>query len=280
MHYLKGINIMKRVLCAVLAVIMLVGASLAASAVDFVASIEEKNPPEVVPIEHDDEYYGAVIVDREDPNDKEYVSYYDKDVSLAILEFLLTSIADKDKAVLPGITEALNNSEKQVRTAEDLGKLFEGLKTDIEKKIDDFFGKGKVSMSDLHVTDLFDASFIFSKDQLVELQKGKYARFMINPPFSEKDFFILLNNTNGTNWEVVETEWTKEGNLIITVDEVGVFAIVREKTKDLPVDPHGPDSPQTDIGRDYTYIYLAVAAICVGLAVVCFVKAKMRKDAE
>jgi len=274
---------MKKALSIILAVAMIATMNISVLAADFVGSIEAKTAPEVVTIKDGGNSYAAVIIDSKTEQIEEGVSTYDKNASSTILEFFLVSAAEKSQAVLPEITENVNNAEQQIKQATDLGALTEGLDKDIENVIDAFYGdsKDKIGISDLVVSDLFDASLGRNKAKLEQVGDGQKVRFMIKPSFTKNDFFVLLHNTDGTNWEVVnDVEWTDEGYLIVTVDKLSVFAIAVEKTADLPVDPDGPDSPQTNNQDNFKFLYIGLAVICVGASAFFIIKAKKNRKAQ
>ena len=274
---------MKKALSILLAVVIMATMSVSVFAAPFVDSIEAKAAPEIVKIKYGDNYYGALIIDGQSGNPEEGVPLYDDNAGSSLLEFYVISAAEKSQAALPEISEKLVSAQNQIKAVSDLGKLSAGLDKDILKVIDEFYGntKNKIGITDLVVSDLFDASFVRDKARLEQLKEGQKARFMIKPSFTKNDFFVILHNTEGTNWEVVdEVEWTAEGNLIITVDKLSVFAIALEKQADLPVDPKGPDSPQTENQNSMKYLYAGVAVLCVGTAIFFFVKAKKKRTAK
>ncbi len=262
---------------------MMAAMSVSVFADNFVPSIEQKTAPEVVEVKEGSKSYGAVIIDSKTEKTEEGVPMYNKNAGSTILEFFVISAAEKSQAVLPEIKQNVTNAENQINKATDLGKLDAGLDKDIEKVIDEFYGNSqdKIGVADLVVSDLFDASLVRDKAKLEQVDEGQKIRFMIKPSFTKSDFFVLLHNTDGTNWEVVnDVEWTDEGYLIVTVDKLSVFAIAVERTEDLPVDPHGPDSPQTNNKDGYKFLYAGIAVLCVGVAVFFFVKAKKRREVQ
>ncbi len=274
---------MKKALSIILAVVVMTTMSLSVFAANFVDSIEAKTAPEVIQIKEGDNSYGVLIIDSKTEKTVKGVPMYDKNVGDTMLEFYIVSAAEKSQAILPEISENIINAEKQIKNAANLGELADGLDKDIKKVIDEFYGdsEDKIDITDLVVSDLFDASLVRNKSRLEQVDDGQDVRFMIKPNFTKNDFFVLLHNTEGTNWEVVnDVEWTDEGYLIITVDSLSAFAIAVEKTADLPVDPDSPDSPQTNNEDGYNFLYAGIAVICVGTAVFFFVKAKKRRIAE
>lgn len=267
----------------ILVVAMMATMSISVFAADVVGSIEAKTAPEIVEVKDGGKSYGALIINSKTEVTEEGVPMYDKNAGSTLLEFFVISAAEKSQAALPVISENLTDSQNQIKAASDLGKLTSGIDKDINKVIDEFYGdsKDKISITDLVVSDLFDASLVRDKISLEQVEEGQKVRFMIKPSFTKNDFFVLLHNTDGTNWEVVDdVEWTEEGYLIITVDKLSVFAIAVEKTADLPVDPHGPDSPQTENQDAMKLLYAGIAVICIGVAVFFFVKAKKRRTAK
>lgn len=271
---------MKKALSIILAVVLMATMSVSVFAANFVDSIEAKTAPDIVEVKDGGKSFGALIINSQSEKTEEGVPMYDKNAGSTLLEFFVISAAEKSQAPLPVITENLTKAQNQIQGAADLGKLTAGIDRDIEKVIDDFYGdsKDKIDITDLVVSDLFDASLVRDKAQLEQVKNGQKVRFMLKPSFTKNDFFVLLHNTDGTNWEVVnDVEWTDEGYLIITVDKLSVFAFAVEKTADLPVDPDGPDSPQTNHEDGYKFLFAGIAALCVGVAVFFFVKSKKKQ---
>ncbi|MDO4811167.1 MAG: hypothetical protein Q3985_04405 [Eubacteriales bacterium] len=272
---------MKKVLSLILAIVTMAAMSVSAFAVPFVDSIEVKTAPKIIEVKIDGKSYGAVIIDASTEETESGVPMYDKSAAGTDFEFYVVSSADKEQAVLPEIAQNLTSAEEQIKNASDLGQLSVGLDKDIQKAIDTFYGNsaGKISITDLIVSDLFDASLVEGKDHLAQLDSNQRIRFMFKPNFAKNDFFVLLHNTEGTNWEVVnDVEWTDEGYLVVTVDSLPAFAIAMEKTADLPIDKDGPNAPQTDIGTGFNPIYAGIAVVCVGIAAFFFVKSKKKHE--
>ena len=246
----------------------------------FVGSIEAKTAPEVIEITVDDKVFAAIVIDDESDETVFGVPMLDENGDTTILEFVVISAAEKSEAALDVIKENITNSENQIKSVNNLGELTEGLDKKIEAAIDVFYGdaKDKIELRDLVISDLFDASLVRDKDHLEQVAEGQKVRFMMKPNFTKNDFFVLLHNTDGTNWEVVEdVEWTEEGNLIVTVDKLSVFAVALERTEDLPVDPNGPASPQTGDINPINFVYIGIAVLCVAVAVYFFVKSRKVK---
>ena len=268
---------MKKALVVILIASLLCCMSLTATAADFAPSVEAKTAPEIVEIVIEDKSYGTIIINQTDEF-VEGVPIYKKDSGNTILELYMISLAEKEQAILPEITDRLTEAEKEIKSASDLGKLDEGLDKELKEEIDKFYGdsKDKIAVEDIVVCDLFDASLVRDKLKLEWINDGENVRFMIKTNFSQNDFFVLLHSMNEKEWEIVkDIEWTEDGSLLVTVDQLGVFAFAVARPADLPVDPHGPDSPQTGMTtREAQFLYMGIAIVCVGVAVIFFVKAK------
>lgn len=274
---------MKRAVSIILAVAMFATMSASVFANNFVPSIEQKTAPKVIEIMVDGTPYGAVVMDKETEEIKEGAKLYDKNGSSTILEFITISAAEKMQVALPEIIQSITSAENQIKNVPDIGSLDADLGREIQKKIDDFYGdaQDKIEISSLVISDLFNASLVRDKVRIEPVEDGQKVRFIIEPNFGKDDFFVLLNNTDGTNWKVVDdVKFTDEGYLVITTDKLSVFAIAVEKAEDLPVDPHGPNSPQTSNQDSYAFLYAGFAVLCVGVAVFFFVKSKKRSKAQ
>lgn len=273
---------MKKLLSILLVVCVAVTMSVSVFAANFVDSIEAKSAPEIIPIAFNGKLYAALIIDKATGTVIAGVPLYKDDGSTS-LEFYIISTAEKDKAVLPEIKTELINAEKQIKNAANVGKLDAGLDKEIQKVIDDFYGNSpdKITIDDLVISDVFDTSLIRDKTQIEYLEDGQKIRFRIKPNFTKDDFFVLLHNTNGTDWSVVtDVKWTDDGYLEITVDSLGVFAFAVEKNIDLPVKPNDKGSPQTNNQESFNFLYVGIAVVCVGGAVFFFVKANRRRKAK
>ena len=274
---------MKKVLSIILIAVMIATLSLTSVAADFVGSIEVKAAPEIVEISDGEKSYGAVIIDADTGSIQEGVQSFDENGDSTILEFFVISVAEKSEAAIDDIAENLTEAQEQIQNVETIDELDDGLGREIENVIDAFYedaqkqGKTveKIKVSDLVISDVFDASLVRDKDHLEQLGEGQKVRFMIKPNFTKNDFFVILHNTEGTAWEVVsDVEWTGDGNLIITVDKLSAFAIAVEKSADLPVDPDGPTSPDTATQNDFAFLYIVLAVVCGCVAVFCFINSK------
>lgn len=276
---------MKKALSVILVLAMVAAMAVSAFAVEFVESIEAKPAPEVITEEYEGKEVGALVVNGETKEVEDGVPLYDENASDTILELSVISAAEKDRAVLPEISEKLTSAEKQIKLAANLGKLDEGLDKEILNVIDEYYGdsENKIGLDDLVVTDLFDAELIRDKARIEPIGDGQKVRITLNPSFTKNSFFLLLNNTDGTNWEVVkDVEWTEEGYIRFIADNLGVFAFAVENRADLPVKPDGPESPQTSNESEAgnVYLYAGIAVLCLGGAVFFFVKSKKRKVEE
>ncbi len=273
---------MKKLLSIFMAVCIAVTMSVSAFAANFVDSIEAKSAPEIIPIIYNGKPYVAFIIDKITDKIIAGVPLYDKD-SKTSLEFFIISLAEKDNAILPEIKAELENAGNQIKNAANLGKLYPGLDKEIQRAIDAFYGNSpdKITINDLVISDVFDASLIRDKSKIEYLQDGQKIRFTIKPNFTKDDFFVLLHNTDGTKWNVeTDVKWTDDGNLVITVDRLGVFAFAVERNTDLPVKPDDKGSPQTNNQDSFKFLYVGVAVLCVGGAGFFFIKANKRRKAE
>ncbi len=276
---------MKKIASVILAIAIMLTMSTSVLAANFVDSIEAKPAPKVVEIEDNSKFYGALLIDDQNQSTKSGASLYDENAGSVGLEFVVISAAEKSQAALPAITKKIEDAEKQIKAVKNLGELTSGIDKSIQKVIDAFYGnsKDKISINDLVISDLFDASLIANKAQLESVPSGQKVRFMLKPSFTEDDFFVLLHNTDGSNWEVVDdVKWTPEGNLLVTADSLSAFAIAVPKNADLPVDPNAPDSPQTshENKANYNFLYAGIAVLCAGAAIFFFVKSKKRRTAK
>ena len=284
---------MKKALPILLAVIMVAAISVPVYADNFVGSIEAKIAPEtgVIEVPHGEggsKAVKALIVETEDTDDIiEGVPDELQRASADELTFYVTSVAEKDEAVTPEIKEALESSEKQINAVSNVSELGGGsVSEEIDEAIKEFNDENgaAVDKNDLVVSDLFDASLVLNDEVLQKLAVGQSCAFLIKPGFAKGDFFVLLHNTEGMNWEVVKNvEWVTvdgEDYLKIIIDHLSVFALAVEKQAELPVKPDAPQAPQTDIGTDIHFLYAGIAVLCIGAAAFFFVKAGKKSKAD
>ena len=250
---------MKKITAILLAFAMTATLNVSALAADFTGSVEAKPAPQVVEqTAPDGGNYCVLILDPEDDLEKaliftidgepfiitDYVPLFSKDSGSDLLEFCITALTEE--ALLPEIREKLDSAKEQLQNVENLGELDEGIDVAIEERITAFFGdsQNRIASTDLVISDVFNAEFVYNKDTIVQVQADQKIQFMFKPNFTKDDFFILLHNPEGTTWEVVtDYEWTEEGYLIVRVDQLSVFAIAVEKPVDLSVAPDAPEAP-------------------------------------
>lgn len=271
---------MKKVLSVLLTALMLLNLGLSAFAVECVQSIEAKTAPEVVEMEYEGQKYGGLIIDGETGEVKEGVPLYDPDDPSSLLEFEVISIADVTQETLPELTDRMQRALEQIKNADSLDDLSAGLREQLQKWIDDYYGDSpeKPDIDDLVITDLFDADLIRDKIQVVHLEDGDKFQFKLKPNFGPDEFFVLLHNIEGTDWQVeFDVKWTEDGCLLITVSRLGVFAFARLAKANLGVYPYGPNSPQTGDGEGFNFLFAGCAVLCVAAAGFFFVKATKRK---
>lgn len=284
---------MKTTLRIFLTLALLLSLCLTTFAADFTPSVEAKPAPEIVEYKFDGNPVAALFVD-ENGNVLDGVPSYNPDASDDIMELVLVSYADilngasSDKgisdAVLPGVSEGILSAIEQIQAVSTVAELSEGLGEQIQAKIDEFFGDSaeKINLDEVDVSDVFDASVIMNKAEILHTLNGRKIRFRLKPNnFKKGDFFILLHNTEGKEWRVEnDTYWENEDTLVITTDRLSAFAFVVEKQPDLSVDPDGPQSPQTGNAVNSNFLYVGISAVCILAAGYFFVKAAKKAKAE
>ena len=283
---------MKKALSIILAVVLMAAMSVSAFADNFTPSIEQKTAPEIGIVEVSDGHGGSkacsalIVTTANTDNIIQGVPGQNQSSSDELI-FYVISVAEREAAVVPEITAALESAESQVKAVSNVGQLGGGsvsAKINEEIKAFNVANATDINADDLVVSDLFDASLVLNETTIHKLAEGQSCAFMIKPNFSKNDFFAVLHNTEGTSWEVIENvEWVTvdgEDYLKVTVDHLSAFALVVEKTVDLPVDPQGPNSPQTNNKDGYMFLFAGIAVLCVGIAVFFFVQAKKRRKAQ
>lgn len=262
-------------------------------AVVFSPSIEAKNAPEIVKVKFNGTPVAALFVD-DNGNVLDGVPSFDADAEDNIMELVVVSYSDILKTAVTGspasdtcisaIFDGVLNAIEQIQAVPNVADLCEGLDEQIQNKIDEFFGDDaeKFTFDDIEVSDVFDASIIMNKAEVLHTFNGRNVRFRIKPGiFKRGDFFLLLHNTEGRDWRVEnDTYWEDEDTLVITTDRLSAFAFVVEKQPDLSVDPDDPRSPQTGNAVNTNFLYVGISAFCILAAGYCFVEAAKKAKVE
>ncbi|MBO4265540.1 MAG: LPXTG cell wall anchor domain-containing protein [Clostridia bacterium] len=260
---------MKKIIAFSLVLVILCSMVFSASAVEFTPSVEKKDAPEIVPIESEDGTEHDAIVYDKDGKEEILVDKGD------IIELVVTSVAQKDQAMIAEITEILDNAEKQVGGAEHMGKLspdmYEALRKYKEASSDPLVKT--IVVEDFVCTDLFDVSLVENREVIYALENGQKITFQLQTNLKPGDVFFIINNCTGEEWNVVDSYVLDEnGVLTITVSQLCPWIIVRPFLND---EPSGPDSPQTGYNStNILYFATGFAALSLGLASVYFVSKK------
>lgn len=271
---------MKKTLTVLLTLTLALAMCVPAFALDFTESVEVKPAPEIVPIVDGGKEYGAEIDQKQSGTREELVPIYDEDGSNTILEFFVISAAEKESAALPEINLTLTNAEKQFVAAKDFGTLSAGIDTGIKGKIADYnkTSTKQIKYEDLVASDVFDASLVRDKLKLEQVEEGKQISFYLRPNFKKGAFFVLLHNTDGSNWQIVDSvEWAPNGALKVTVDKLSAFAFIVEKSQYVNPNAEGPTSPETGSSAKFRFEYAFIALAFIGIGTFCVVATKRKK---
>ena len=267
---------MKRVISALTALVLAAMMGLNVFALDVVGSAEIKPTPPLVPTK---EGYVAVLIETQSGEIIEYLLPYTQGGENTDLTFALLSIAEKDKAPVEEMKKEMEDANDEIRAAKSIASLTPNLEKQVQKQID-LYCQGttrKIDIGNLIFSDLLAAELIRDAISMEDLPKGSRCSFVIDPSFDQDKFFVVLHQDRDGDWEVVDNlTWTEEGNLKFSVDELGPFAILLEKSGD-PVDPN-PPSPQTDDPQGINMLYFLLAGVFVVAAAIFFVKAAKKRE--
>lgn len=246
---------MKKLFSILLVALMILTVALPAFAVDFVPSKERTSTTGT------EDYFFF------DENGAPISNLYLEDN----IELIITDILEKDQALLPEIKDMLENSEKQLAATPSLDKLVPGFNAafEAEKKVSQDPVAKLLNLDDLVIYDLFDASLVRNRAELVHLKPGDSITFTVKTDITLNDFLMVLHNVEGTNW-IVQEDWEldEKGNLTITTDTLSTFTLVVNGS------PKGPDSPQTGFDAFGVFTILFAGIACVGTGLVFFARAQ------
>lgn len=264
---------MKKIAVVILAVALAAMMGMSVFADDlFMPSVEAKVAPELGSVtDNEGNTYNALIVDEQ--GNQTGISTEGEGMVIAIV-----SIADSTDHAVAAISDKLKSAQSQIQNATTLADLSENLGTALTAMISASTvpTAAELTVEDLAVSQLFDVSLV-ENNAVVDLGESKKLTYTIKTDLTSDDFFVLLHNVNGDEWEIVENVVLGEdGTLTVTVNSLSPFALVIEKPADISVDPAGPSSPTTGVEFNAVYAFAAVAF--VALAVVFFVKAKKCKN--
>lgn len=250
---------MKKILALVLTVMLLFALAVPAMPVEFVPSAEGKVEVEIVAItDEEGNVYQAII-----ELDGEVINVADgKEIELVV-----TVVSSKETSPNKEIEMALEKAVKQVQEAESVA--------DLCPQIVEYLESMGYEAEDFYVYDVFDVSLleVITKES-VELPEGATIKFRLQTDLESDEPFVLLCNTEGDKWEIVEDiSLDENGVLTVRVKGLAPFALLRRaKTGVLPDPGTGeiPQSPQT--GDSFPVFYLVGALLCVGAAAILFKK--------
>lgn len=265
---------MKRALSIILAVVMMAAMSVSVFAENFVGSIEAKPAPEIKGYVVDGKEYSVLFTD---PATGEITGGIPASDDGSNARFKLVSVADNSSTETQ--SEMLKEAYANIKTVKSVKYLSANVSASIDTIIKEFNSNNNQNLTDedLIISDVFEAGL----GEGITIPEGKKCTFAVKPAFTKNDCFAVLFKAADGEWCVLnDVKWTDDGYLEITTDKVGVFAFATEKNADLPVDPHGPDSPQTNNKDCYKFLYAGIAVLCVGASVFFFVKAKKRRKAQ
>lgn len=253
-----------------MATVILAVMSISVFAAEFVPSIEAKKAPDTEDYIINGVKYSVVFVDSTTRELTGGILYSD-DGRLKFISIADNSVAEDKRAELE---EAYNT----IKAAENIKVLSADVGEGIEKRIAEFntAHNDNITVDDLVLSDLFEAYL----EGTIVIPVGNDIRFETKPIASGNDFYAVIFKAPGGDWMLIDdVKMNDNGFLEITAPGPGIFAFVTEKDSDLPVDPHGPDSPQTGNKNEFNFLYIGVAALCVGAAAFFFSEAKKRRKA-
>lgn len=229
------------------------------TAAEFTPSVTAKPAPEVVPVQSEaGENVGAIIYD-ESGNEV---------AGVPVASITVTPVAEMEQADTE-IKEALTSAYEQLTTVK-----LETLVPELVDAVKNY--SADMQMEDLVARDLFDVSLNEAeKTMLAETGNSIKLKFDLNVPVDA--LLLVLYNYEGDKWERIPDEKVTrhdDGSVTVAFDSLSPIAFLTDGSK-LPVDPDGPDSPQTGDAEGISagWIVLGVTTV-VAIAAVVIIRKK------
>lgn len=229
------------------------------TAAEFTPSATAKPAPEVVQVQSaSGESVGAIIYD-ESGNEV---------AGVPTASITVTPVAEMERADTE-IKEALTSAYEQLTTVK-----LETLVPELVDAVRNY--SADMQVGDLVARDLFDVSLNEAEKKLLA-ENGNSIKLKFDLNLPADALLLVLHNYEGDKWECIPNEKVSrhdDGSVTVTFDSLSPIAFLTDGAK-LPVDPNGPDSPQTGDteGISAEWIVLGVATV-VTVAVVVIIRKK------
>ncbi|MDD3228836.1 MAG: LPXTG cell wall anchor domain-containing protein [Oscillospiraceae bacterium] len=240
----------KKILVSLLALVMVMCASVTALATDFTSSVTAKEAPETMTAtDASGKTVAAIIYDA---SGKEAAS-----IPVGSLTVTPVSAA---KSAVSAIGKQLTAAYEQLKTT-----ALNTITPAIGNAVKDY--SPSMTVDDLVVRDLFDVSLDeAAKQQLAKSGNSIKIRFALNLPSDA--LLLVLHNTEGTTWELIPDEKVvrnADGSVTVEFDSLSPIAFLTDGGS-IAVDPNGPVSPQTGSESGSILLWGAVGVGTVALA--------------
>lgn len=229
------------------------------TAAEFTPSATAKPAPEVVQVQSESgESVGAIIYD-ESGNEV---------AGVPTASITVTPVAEMEQADTE-IKEALTSAYEQLTTVK-----LETLVPELVDAVKNY--SADMQMEDLVARDLFDVSLNEAEKKMLA-ESGNSIKLKFDLDLPADALLLVLHNYEGDKWECIPNEKVTrhdDGSVTVAFDSLSPIAFLTDGAT-LPVDPDGPDSPQTGDteGISAGWIVLGVTAV-VTVAVVGIIRKK------
>ncbi len=221
---------MKKIAALLLAVVLVMATAVPALAAGFTPSVEAKPAPTVVPqTGSDGEEYEAIIYDE---SKKQVIGVPDG--------ALIVTPKSEAEAAQTDIKQKLDTAYEQIQAVNSLAELSSDLEAAAKEVSPD------LTVDDLVVRDMFDVSVMGTYADYLAVEGNSLAiRFDLST--DAQSLVAVLFSEDGKTWKTIpSSDIERYGNFSVSIVlySKGVLAFVFD-VGELPVDPNGPDAPQT-----------------------------------
>ena len=193
-----------------------------AFAMGFVPSAERKTAPENVGIEGEDgEVHDVIFYDEEGETE---VGYLPDDLTIE-----LTDAVDRDEAILDEIRVIIDEAERQITEAGNVGVLAPSMVEELErlKATSTDPAVQALKIEDFVVSNYFDISLVRNGEEIVQVPDGQTVKFRVQTDLRPGDVFYVLVNCDGQGWIPVDSAVVDENGIVtITASQLCVMAFI------------------------------------------------------
>ena len=171
------------------------------------------------------------------------------------LKLVLTPYSKKDSA-LPEIKDILTKAKAKLDAASTIA--------DLTKDAEAAAQKAGASVSDLGVSEFFDASFVRNGDTYVPFADvASSVKVSFETSLSASDPVVVLVSCDGDTWEVLDEAKVADGGLNVVLDKFCAVAIATE-VQGTSGSGTSPQTGDMTTGIIVSIALVAALALCIG----------------